>query len=210
MPSRGNARREAGMKFIKDIATGAEPSSSSRLLAIAEGFVHDHPRHWFTVLFLFRRIELVRFQIHRDCVHRVLHAKVFELTVVIGIILVKNGNRSAIARDIDAPKTGIELDDVRSASEGKKRNWDVLLQIENGHQLVSLASEERAVMLRIERHSVVPLAFSNGMTAHHRVGYGIDDGENALVLQIDVYLFRYRVVLRHPRFALKVQRLHDL
>ena len=58
------------MKFIKDIATGPEPSPSffshrTAQLTVARALGHDHPRYRFPILFLFRRVELVRFQVHR-------------------------------------------------------------------------------------------------------------------------------------------------
>src|SRR2546430_10804390 len=105
-----------------------------RRLALARCLVHHQPRDGLTVLFLLRRVESVRLQIHGDCVYRVLHAKVFPLAVVIRVVLMKNGDRPAVAGNVDAPETRIEFDDVRSTGERQKRDGNVLVQIENGHQ----------------------------------------------------------------------------
>ena len=59
-------------------------------------------------------------QIDRDAVYRVLDSKVFELAVVISVVLMKNGDGTAVARDVNALKPRIELDDIRSACQGQK------------------------------------------------------------------------------------------
>ena len=59
-------------------------------------------------------------------------------------------NRAAVACDIDAAETGIEFDDIWSVSKREKGNCCVLVQIEDGHQIVLFTSEKRAVMLRVQ------------------------------------------------------------
>src|SRR5437667_3844722 len=152
----------------------------------------------------------MRFLVHGYRVYRVLDSKVFELAVVIGGVLMKNGDCIAIARDVDALKPRIELDDSRAACQRQKRNGDVLVQIEDGHQFVSLTGKERAVVLRVKRHAVISLAFPDRVPAYNFVGRGINDSKNVLVLEVHVDLPRHGIVLRHPRFAVKVQSLHDL
>ena len=56
-------------------------------------------------------------RINGQAMHRMLHAKVFQLAVVVWIILMEDGNSAAVTRDIDAAQTGIELDDIWSASK---------------------------------------------------------------------------------------------
>ena len=129
---------------------------------------------------------------------------------MVGVILVEDGNRPAVAGDVDPSQARIELDDIGSARQGKKCDGSLLIEIEHRHQFVSFAGKERAVVLRIECHAVVPFAFPDRIPAHNRIGRGIDHRKNVLVLEIDVHLARDRIVLRHPRFTLEVQRFHDL
>src|SRR5256884_239788 len=152
----------------------------------------------------------MRFLVHGYRAYGVLDSKVFELAVVIDAVLMKNGDGTAVARDVDALKPRIELDDIRSACQRQKRNGDVLVQIEDGHQFVSLTGKERAVVLRVKRHAVISLAFPDRVPAYNFVGRGINDSKNVLVLEVHVDLPRHGIVLRHPRFAVKVQSLHDL
>ena len=43
-----------------------------------------------------------------------LDGKVFELAVVVWIVLMEDGDRAAVAGDIDATETRVELDDIGS------------------------------------------------------------------------------------------------
>src|SRR2546430_4548696 len=90
----------------------------------------------------------MRFLVHGYRVYGVLDSKVFELAVVIDVVLMKNGDGTAVARDVDALKPRIELDDIRSVCQRQKRNGDVLVQIEDGHQFVPFTGKERAVVDR--------------------------------------------------------------
>src|SRR6476659_7071419 len=78
----------------------------------ASWLIHNHPRYWFAVLFFFVSVYAVRALIHGKAMHFVLDAKVFKLAEVIRIVFLKNRNRAAVARHVNAPKAGIVFDDV--------------------------------------------------------------------------------------------------
>ncbi len=80
----------------------------------------------------------------------------------------------------------------------------VLVQIEDGHQVVLFTREKRAVMLRVQRHSVIALASPNGISPYNLVRHRIDDRKDVLVLQIDVHLAGDGIVLRHPGFTVEM------
>src|SRR5205823_14940220 len=131
-PSLGNVRSEAGMRSLidMDLANGSllsRLSSRAEQLAISNCLVHHHPGDRFAILFLLRRVDTVSLQIHCEAVYRVLDSKVFELAVVIGAVLMKNGDGTAVARDVHALKPGVELDDIRPAREWQKRDGSVFV-----------------------------------------------------------------------------------
>src|SRR5207248_9485281 len=109
----------------------------------------------------------MRFLVHGYRAYGVLDSKVFELAVVIDAVLMKNGDGTAVARDVDALKPRIELDDIRSVCQRQKRNGYVLVQIEDGHQFGSFTGTERAVVLRVKRHAVISLAFPDQIGRAH-------------------------------------------
>ena len=133
-----------------------------------------------------------------------LNREVFELPVVVWIVLVKNGNSAAVACSVDAAQTGIIFDDIWSVSKREKGDWCVLVQIEDGHQVVLFAREKSTMMLRIKRHSVIALAVPDGISTYNFVSRRIDDREDVLVLQVDVYLTGYWIVLRHSGFTVEM------
>src|SRR6266702_7226793 len=116
----------------------------------------------------------MRSLVHGYRVYRVLDSKVFELAVVVGVVLMKDGDGTAVARDVDALKPWIELDDIRPACQRQRRNGDVLVQIEDGHQFVPFTGKERAVVRRVKRHAMISLAFPNWIPADNFVGRGIN------------------------------------
>ena len=63
--------------------------------------------------------------------------------------------------------------------------------------------------LWIKRHPMISNTAAHRVLADHRVRGRIDHGQDILALQIDVHLARDRIVLRHTRLAVKVQRLDD-
>ena len=54
----------------------------------------------------------------------------------------ENGNSSAVTHSVDAAQTWVKLDHVGSPGQFEKRDRCVLVEIENGHQFVSLAREK--------------------------------------------------------------------
>src|ERR1700730_14729958 len=131
---------------------------SRGLLRTSDGLIDDHPRDRLSVLFLLRRVNTMRPGINSEAMDCMLDAKVFQLAVVVWIILMENGKGAAITRDIDASQTSIKFDDIGSVGQRQKGDGCVLVEIENGHQVVLFTREERAVVLRVQHHSVIALA----------------------------------------------------
>ena len=82
---------------------------------MAYGFKDNHARNGFPVFLLFGSVDAVCGLIDRKAMDCVLNMEVLKLSVVIGIVLVKDGNRSAVASYVDPAQARIELDDVRAA-----------------------------------------------------------------------------------------------
>ncbi len=61
----------------------------------------------------------------------------------------------------------------------------------------------------VQRHAVVSFAFSDWIPSNDLVRCRINDGENVLVLQVDIHPARDGVVLGHSRFTVEMQRLDD-
>src|SRR2546427_314223 len=76
--------------------------------------------------------------------------------------------------------------------------------IEDCHQVVLFAREKSTMMLRVKRHSVIALAVPDGISTYNFVSRRIDDREDVLVLQVDVYLTGYWIVLRHSGFTVEM------
>src|SRR5438132_14284540 len=149
-------------------------------------------------------------RIYSKAMDRVLDGEVFQFTVVVWIILMEDGNSAAVTRDIDAPETGIEFDDIRSVRKREKGDWCVLVKVDDGHQVVLFAGEKCAMMLWVQRHSVISVASPNGISPYNLVRHRINDRKDVLVLQIDVYLAGDGIILRHSGFALEMQRAYNL
>jgi hypothetical protein len=66
--------------------------------------IHNHASQRFSVLLLLRGIDAVSFGVHREAVYSVLDLKVFRLSIVLRIILVKDGNGSAVTTEEGAGK----------------------------------------------------------------------------------------------------------
>ena len=60
------------------------------------------------------------------------------------------------------------------------------------------------MMLRVKRHSMIALALPDGISTYNFVSCRIDDREDVLVLQVDVYLAGYGIVLRHSGFTVEM------
>src|SRR3989441_11105870 len=179
-------------------------------LRTSDRLIDDHPRNWLSVLFLLGCVDAMRLRINGQAMDRMLNGKVFQLTVVIWIIFMEDGNSAAVTRDIDAAETSIELDDIRSVCKREKGDRYMLVQIEDGHQIVFFACKKGAAMLRVQRHSVISLTLPNRIFPYHLVRRGINDHKDVLVLQIDVYLTGDGVVLRHAGFTVEMQCAHNL
>src|SRR5437868_11125643 len=79
-------------------------------LRTSDGLIDHHPRHWFFVLFLLWRVNAMGLRIDGKAMDCMLDAKVFQLTVVVWIVLMKNRNSTAVTRYIDPAQTRIEFD----------------------------------------------------------------------------------------------------
>ena len=84
------------------------------------------------------------------------------------------------------------------------------VQIEDRHKVVPFAREEGAMVFRVESHPVIPFAASHRIAPYHFIRGRIDDGENIPVLEVDVHFLGDGIVLRHSRFTVEVQRLHEI
>jgi len=71
--------------------------------------------------------------IHGEAMDSVLDAKIFQLAVMIWIVLMEDGQGTAVARDIDAAKTRIEFDHIDSIGKRQKGDCSVLVQIKDRH-----------------------------------------------------------------------------
>ena len=56
---------------------------------------------------------------------------------------------------------------------------------------------------------MVSLAASDWISAHDLIRRWNNDRKNVLVLQIHLYLASHRIVLRHARLAIEMQRFND-
>jgi hypothetical protein len=90
------------------------------VLVGSDRLIDHHFRHGITVFFLLRRVDAVRLRINGKTVHRMLHLEVFDLPVVVGVILVKNRNGSAVAGGVDSSQAWIKFDDIRPSAIGRK------------------------------------------------------------------------------------------
>jgi hypothetical protein len=130
----------------------------------------------------------MRAQIDREAVNRVLHGEVLKLPIMVRIVLMENGDGSAVARGIDAIKSGIKTDYIWIIGHWQKRNWLVLIKIKDGHQVVAFAREKNAMVLGIDCHAVISFAASYRIPPNHLVHYWINDRKNVSILQVDVCL----------------------
>src|SRR6266567_1750831 len=151
-------------------------------LRASDGFIDHHPRDRFSVLFLLWRVNAMGLRINGNAMDRVLDRKVFEVTGVLWIGLMKGGERAPVKNNINAAQASIEFDDIWSVSKREKRDWYVLVQIEHGHQIVLFTGKKRAMMLRVQRHSVISLASSDGISAYSLIRRRINDDKDILVL----------------------------
>src|ERR1700687_3318295 len=98
-PSLVRARSTIGIALVIDIG-GSRPH-----LRLHHCVINTHPRNGLPVFFLFGRVQSMSPQIDSERVHRVLHTKILELSVVVRVILVENSDSTAVTRDVDTLQT---------------------------------------------------------------------------------------------------------
>ena len=64
-------------------------------LRIDYGIAHDHARNAFAVRLLLWRVDTVTVEIYGQAMHHLLNRKVFQLAVVVGVVHLEYGDRSA-------------------------------------------------------------------------------------------------------------------
>src|SRR6267378_8344117 len=172
-------------------------------------FVNNHSGDRFAVSFLLRRINTVSLRVYCQAVYFLLNRKVFELAVVLGIVHLEYRDGSARTGHVNALQSRVELDDVGTSGHRQEGNRLLLVEIEHGHQVISFAGEEGAMMFRVQGHPVIPLTAPYRITPYDFIGGRIDDRENVLLLKVDIHLARDWIVLRHPSFTVEMQSLDD-
>ena len=81
-------------------------------------FEYNHPCHRPAILFLFGHIYAVRLRVDGEAMHRVLHMKVLELSIVISIVCVKYRNETTVAGYINASEACVKFDNVGTVRQG--------------------------------------------------------------------------------------------
>src|SRR5229473_5971294 len=71
------------------------------ILRIGYCLIHDPSGHRVAIFILFRGVHTVRLQIHGKAVYCMLYFEILKLAIVVGIVLMKHGNGSAIAGSIN-------------------------------------------------------------------------------------------------------------
>jgi len=66
------------------------------------------------------------------------------------------------------------------------------------------------MVLRVKRHPMIPFTAPHRIAPYDFIRSRIDDRENILVLEVYVHLLGNGIVLRHSRFTVEVERLHDI
>ena len=85
---------------------------------------------------------------------------------MIGIIRLKDGNRPAGTRHVDAFESGVILDDIASRCCGQIGDGLMGIQVKNRHHVVALTLKKSAVALRVERHPVIGARILIGCDVH--------------------------------------------
>src|SRR4029077_8886400 len=134
-----------------------------------------------------------------------LDRKVLQLAVMIRVVHLEYRDGSARTRHINSLETGIEFNDVRAASHREERDGLMSVQVKDGHEFIPFTGEERAMMLRVEGHSMISFTPPDRISPYDFIVSWINHGENVPVLQVDVHLTRNWIVLRHACFAVEVQ-----
>src|SRR5690349_2337758 len=85
----------------------------------------------------------------------------------------------------------------------------MFIKIKNSHQIILLAGKKYPMMLRINCHAMIALTTSDRVSCHYLVSRWIDDGEQVLILQVNVHFSCNRIVLRHSSLTVEMQSLDD-
>jgi hypothetical protein len=66
-------------------------------------------------------------------VHSVLYLKILELSIVLQVILAKDGDGSVVTSGVNAAQSRIKLDHIRTGRDIEIRDGLVLIKIKNCH-----------------------------------------------------------------------------
>ena len=102
-------------------------------------FINGHPCCWVTIDFLLRCIHAVCILIDCQAVYLLLYREVFELSKVIRVVLMKHGNRSAVASNVNAFESRVVFHHVGALCQRQESYGLMLLKIEDCHQFFSFA-----------------------------------------------------------------------
>src|SRR5207249_3936345 len=105
-------------------------SQSRRLL---DGIKNYHSRDWAAVFLLLGRVHAVGVEVHRQAVYLLLHGEVFEFPIIVGVLLLDNGDCTAVAGNVNSPQTRIKLDDFAPGGDGQECDGLVLVEIKDRH-----------------------------------------------------------------------------
>lgn len=82
------------------------------LLRWLNRFVYDHSSHRATILLLLRRVYSVSCRVDGKAVHHLLQRKIFQLSIVVRIIFLENGDETSRTGRVDTAESRIELRDI--------------------------------------------------------------------------------------------------
>src|SRR5262249_31763783 len=99
------------------------------------------------VFLLFRRIHSVRGGVHGKTVHHLLYRKVFQLSIVFRILLLKNRDEATRTCSIDSTEAWIEFHDIRACRDWQMSDCFVGVQCKNNECFRSVAQKKCAMVL---------------------------------------------------------------
>jgi len=129
---------------------------------------------------------------------------------VIGVILLKNRNSTTGTRDVDPTNASIVL--ITSGPDARGRLTIVLCLSKSKTVIKSFffTGKKCSTVFNIETHAVVALTFANRIARNNCVSDRIYCYKLILVLQVDVYLARHRIVLGMPVSLSKCNVVNNL
>jgi hypothetical protein len=107
-------------------------------------------------------------------------------------------------------ETRIELNDVGTARHRQESDGLVRIHVNDGNEVVAFTGEEGEMMFWVKGHPVIPFTASYRATSCHFIRCWINDRENLFVLDVYIHFLGDRIVLRHSRFTVEVERLNDI